>query len=250
MSKPFRLPSVIAHRGAANAAPENTLAAFRLAAAHGAPWVELDVRMSADGRCVVFHDETLERVCGRPNRIDETPLAVLQGLDAGSWFDPAFAGQTIPPLEQALETLVELGLGVVVEIKPAPGAETRLARGVLEALAGRWPAAVVLSSFEAKIVAELKRMAPDVPRALNSNRMSGAILNRAAELDCVSVHLRHDRLRRAGVARIKGRGLQSAVWSVEDAGRAAELWRWGVDAIISRTPDVILTAWRARERTP
>ena len=248
MKEPFRLPPVIGHRGAVGAATENTLAAFRLAAAHGAPWVELDVRLSADGQCVVFHDETLRRVCGRSDRIDETTLAVLRGLDAGSWFDPAFADQTIPTLEQALATLAELGLGVVIEIKPAPGAETRLADGVLAALAGSCPVTVVVSSFDAKIVKELKRMAPDVPRALNGRRISRALLIRAKELDCVSVHLRHDRLRGADVARVIGHGLQLAVWSVEDAGRADELWRWGVDAIITRTPDVVLAAWRARER--
>ena len=91
-------------------------------------------------------------------------------------------------------------------------------------------------------------MAPDVPRAMNARRISRALLNRAKELDCVSVHLRHDRLRGAGVARVKGRGLQLAVWSVEDGGHADVLWRWGVDAIITRTPDIIMAAWRARER--
>jgi glycerophosphoryl diester phosphodiesterase len=250
---PFGLPPVIAHRGAAGAAPENTLAAFRLAAAHGAPWVELDVRMSADGQCVVFHDETLERVCGHPGRVDETPLAVLQDLDAGSWFDDAFANQTIPTLEQALETLAELGLGVVIEIKKAPGAEARLADGVLKALAEHWPVAppaVVVSSFEATIVAQLRNRAPEVPRALNGRRLSGALLNRAEELDCVSLHLRHDSLRRTGVKRIKDRGLQLAVWSVEDTDRAGELWRWGVDAIITRTPDVIVAVRRDYERAP
>jgi glycerophosphoryl diester phosphodiesterase len=249
----FGLPPVIAHRGAAGAAPENTLAAFRLAAAHGAPWVELDVRMSADGQCVIFHDETLERVCGRPDRVDETPLAVLQDLDAGSWFDPAFADQTIPSLEQALETLAERGLGVVIEIKKAPGAEARLADGVLKALAEHWPVAppaVIVSSFEAKIVTQLRNRAPDVPRALNGRRFSGTLLNRAEELDCVSLHLRHDSLRQPGVTRVKDRGLQLAVWSVEDGGRAGELWRWGVDAIITRTPDIIVATRRDYERAP
>jgi glycerophosphoryl diester phosphodiesterase len=252
MRIPFRLPPVIAHRGAAGAAPENTLAAIRLAATHGAPWVELDVRLSADGRCVVFHDETLKRVCGRPGRIDETPLAVLAHLDAGSWFDDAFADQTIPTLEQALDTLADLGLGAVIEIKPAPGAEARLTDGVLKALAEHGPAAapVVVSSFEAKIVAHLRHRAPNVRRALNGRRFSRALLNRAKELDCVSLHLRHDRLRRPGVERIKNRGLQLAVWSVEATGRAGELWRWGVDAIITRTPDVIMAARQTYEHTP
>jgi glycerophosphoryl diester phosphodiesterase len=247
MREPFRLPPVIGHRGGACAAPENTLAAFRLAANHGASWVELDVRLSADGRCVVFHDETLKRVCGRSDRIDETTVAVLQGLDIGSWFDPAFADQTIPTLEQALGTLAELGLGAVIEIKPAPGAETRLTDGVLAALAGHWPA-VVVSSFETEVIAKLKQTAPDVPRALNARRISRALLNRAKKLDCISLHLRHDRLRGSGVARVKSRGLQLAVWSVENAGRAGELWRWGVDSIITKSPDLILAAWRARER--
>ena len=188
----FRLPCVIGHRGAARDAPENTLAAFRLAAAHGAPWVEIDVRRSAEGRCVVFHDETLKRVCGRADRVEDTPLAVLRGLDAGAWFDPAFAGQTIPTLDETLDALAELGLGVVVEIKPAPGAEARLVEGVLEALARRRPAAALLSSFQVEILSQAKRMAPDVPRALNARRVSGAMLDRAEELGCVSVHLRHD----------------------------------------------------------
>ncbi len=172
---PFLLPPVIAHRGAAGAAPENTLAAFRLAAAHGAPWVEFDVRQSADGRCVVFHDETLERICARPDRIDETPLAVLNHLDAGSWFDPAFADQTIPTVEQALEVLTQLGRGVVIEIKDAPGAEAGLAECVLKALAKLWPASlpVVVSSFEAKIVAQLRDRAPVFNRPAEPGRRTG-----------------------------------------------------------------------------
>jgi glycerophosphoryl diester phosphodiesterase len=249
---PFLLPPVIAHRGAAGAAPENTLAAFRLAAAHGAPWVEFDVRQSADGRCVVFHDETLERICARPDRIDETPLAVLNHLDAGSWFDPAFADQTIPTVEQALEVLTQLGRGVVIEIKDAPGAEAGLAECVLKALAKLWPASlpVVVSSFEAKIVAQLRDRAPDLPGALIGRQFSTALLNRAEELDCVSLHLRHDDLGRDSVARVKQLGLQLAVWSVEDPARADELWRWGVDAIITRRPDVIMAARQAYERAP
>ena len=247
---PLRLPPVIGHRGAGAGAPENTLAAFRLAAAQSAPWVELDVRLSADRRCVVFHDETLDRVCGRPDRVEDTPLNVLRGLDAGSWFDPTFADQTIPTLEEALETIAELGLGVVVEIKPAPGAETRLVEGVLEALAGAAPAAALISSFQEEMVAESKRRAPDVPRALNARRVSGALLERAEALDCLSLHLRHDGLRRSSVARVKGRGFQLAAWSVEDGERAGALWRWGVDAIITRAPDVVMAAWRSQNHAP
>jgi len=100
---------VVAHRGASKARPENTLAAFRHAVAQGAAMVEFDVYQSRDGVWVCMHDRTLDRttdaaaVFGRAElRVDELTFAQLQQLDAGSWFDAAFAGERVATLEQAL----------------------------------------------------------------------------------------------------------------------------------------------------
>jgi glycerophosphoryl diester phosphodiesterase len=92
-----------AHRGASGYAPENSLAAFRLAMAMGAAMCELDVQQTADDRLVVMHDDTLERTTNGKGNVWEMTLAELQRFDAGVWFDQRFAGETLPSLEQVFE---------------------------------------------------------------------------------------------------------------------------------------------------
>lgn len=80
---PFPLPAVIAHRGASATAPENTLAAFRRAADEGARWIECDVKLTADGRPIVIHDDSLERTTDGGGAVADTTLDVIGALDAG-----------------------------------------------------------------------------------------------------------------------------------------------------------------------
>src|SRR5229473_3211699 len=91
-------PTVWAHRGASHDAPENTLAAFTLAARQGADGIELDAQLCGSGEVVVFHDATLGRTTGHPGLLEETPWAALRKLDAGARKGPAFAGERIPLL--------------------------------------------------------------------------------------------------------------------------------------------------------
>jgi len=95
----------IAHRGASLVAPENTLAAFQQAIDLGFDYVELDVRLTADGVPVVFHDSTLERTTGVEGNLHEWNYAKLRELDVGSWFSPEFADQRIPTLDETLQLL-------------------------------------------------------------------------------------------------------------------------------------------------
>src|SRR3954454_23608769 len=99
---PLRLARVVGHRGAAMRAPENTLASFREAARLGAGWVELDVKLTQDGVPVVIHDETLNRTTDRQGAVRSMGFAELAEADAGSWFGPAYAGERVPRLEDAL----------------------------------------------------------------------------------------------------------------------------------------------------
>ena len=85
------LPPVIGHRCARAEAPENTLAGLRRAAALGARWVEVDVRLTADGVPVLLHDATLERTTSGHGALGETTLTELERCDAG-------AGETVPTL--------------------------------------------------------------------------------------------------------------------------------------------------------
>jgi len=121
---PFRAPKVwpvktVAHRGANSVAPENTLPAAACAFAAGFDWVELDVRTSADGALVVIHDADVDRTTEGTALVVDLPLARLRDLDAGSWFDPHFAGAQLPRLTEMLDCARRWNRGIYIEIKHA-----------------------------------------------------------------------------------------------------------------------------------
>ena len=98
-------PTIFAHRGSCKYAPENTLAAFKLAVQQGAHGIELDAKLTADGQVVVIHDDTVDRTTNGTGRVRASTLHDLQGLDAGSKFDPTFQSEKIPTLAEVFETI-------------------------------------------------------------------------------------------------------------------------------------------------
>src|SRR5512147_1683568 len=91
-------PAIIAHRGASAYAPENTLAAFDLAARQGAHAIELDAKLSADQQVVVIHDQSVDRTTTHLGKVSKLSLAEIKKMDTGSHFDIAFRGEPIPTL--------------------------------------------------------------------------------------------------------------------------------------------------------
>jgi len=159
--------AIYAHRGWSGAAPENTMAAFRMALE--APYVdgiELDVQLSKDGVPVVIHDFTLDRTTTGSGRVKDYTYAELRELDAGSWYGEAFRGERIPTLEEAL--LLAKGRAVVnVELKTAgnlypdlPGAVARVIRD-----AGM-EKETFLTSFDHLAMIEAKGHAPNLRTGL------------------------------------------------------------------------------------
>ena len=128
---PDGLPLLIAHRGASELAPENTLAAFRLAAESGADIVELDVHLSSDGHVIVIHDKCLQRTTDAWGAVSRKSLAQFKALDAGSWFGAEFAGEPIPTLTEVLAWARERHppMLLMVELK---GGSRFLKRGLVE----------------------------------------------------------------------------------------------------------------------
>ena len=96
---PHNLPKITAHRGASGNAPENTLAAIRLAAGEDAQWIEIDVNISRDGVPVLHHDDGLERCSNGQGLVIEHPVDYLRSLNSGNWFVEIFKGETIDTLE-------------------------------------------------------------------------------------------------------------------------------------------------------
>ncbi|MBK7132751.1 MAG: hypothetical protein IPH69_08005 [Bacteroidales bacterium] len=107
---------IIAHRGASYLAPENSVAASKLAWKLGADAVECDIYLSKDGRIMVNHDGTTKRTSGKNYTIKDTHSDTLRKLDIGLWKDPAYKGEKIPFLEEIIQE-VPAGKELVVEIK-------------------------------------------------------------------------------------------------------------------------------------
>lgn len=236
------LPRVVAHRGASADAPENTLAAFRLARERGATMVELDTRLTRDGVLVVIHDSTLDRTTDGHGRVIETDAARIATLDAGSWFDPRFRGEAVPTLEAALELLARLGMGVNVELKADPGEERRTGAEAARLIERVWPAEgppVLLSSFAEAALAAARREAPDLPRGLLRERAGPDWREALERLACTTLHLGRGHLDEETLRELVREAVPVLVYTVNDPAEARRLFDRGVRAVFSDRPEAI-----------
>lgn len=210
-------------------APENTLASFREARRRGAPWVEIDVKLTADGVPIVMHDASLARTMGIDRLVAETPRAEL----------PA----DVPTFEQAIDCFRELGLGCNVEIKPCEGREAETARVTVETLRRAWPAALpapLLSSFKDVSLKAAQEAAPEFARALLMSELTEDWQGRAEAVGAAGMNVGRRKLTAAGAVAIKRAGYALSVWTVNDPDEARAIVGMGADCIITDAPDVIL----------
>jgi glycerophosphoryl diester phosphodiesterase len=228
-------PLVIGHRGASAREPENSLAAFRRAALDGADGVELDVLCCGSGEVVVFHDDDLRRLGGRPERIDRLDLPSVRAVTLRG-------GVSIPTLDEAFEACGP-SLLVNVELKSSGLGDrhlTALVEGVSASVdragaAGR----VVVSSFSPLAVWLWRRRRPEVKAALLFEREAPLPLRRAWALPILHPFAVHpdDRLCDAGrVRRWRGAGYAVNVWTVDAPDRLRALRDLGVDGVITNDP--------------
>lgn len=248
-----RLPSsimphveIIAHRGASADAPENTLAAIRLAWQQGADAVEIDVQLTADGQLVAIHDETLLRTGGVDWPVKDRTLAELKTLDVGSWKSPLFAGEQIPTLAEVLD-IVPSGKRLFIEMKCGVEALPELVRVLSAARTSREQTVLIGLDFDT--IAAVKRALPDriacwvTEQFAVSNSLGSALKPTTAELIQRAMAAKLDGLdinnlpeRPSGdIAQITQAGLQAYVWTVNSVERAA--WHQA-EGILGITTDV------------
>lgn len=110
----------VGHRGLAEGFPENTLAAFENSIEIGVDVIEIDLRGTADGEVVILHDETVDRTTDGSGAVTEMTLEEVKALDAGSWYDPEFAGERIPTYEEVLDLVSGTGVKLLLDIKLSP----------------------------------------------------------------------------------------------------------------------------------
>lgn len=228
-------PLILGHRGASARAPENSVEAFRRAAADGADGVELDVLPCATGEAVVFHDDDLRRLADRPDRVVDLGLPDLRLVRLAS-------GARIPTLEEAFEACGP-DLLVNVELKTSRLLDRRLPDLVrsVAAVIDRLGAGerVVVSSFNPFAVALWKRRAPAVRAALLLGSGGPMPLRRAWPAQLLrpyAIHPECGLCTRERVALWHEAGYAIGTWTVDDPERVRALAAMGVDAIISNDP--------------
>ncbi|QDX93893.1 glycerophosphodiester phosphodiesterase [Brevibacillus laterosporus] len=152
----------IAHRGWSGVAPENTLAAIRLAIEHPEiDGVEFDVQLTKDQIPVVIHDYSLERTTNGTGWVKDHTFAELRSLDAGSWFDSQFVGETIPSLEEVLIANRQKKW-LNIELKQMVASKEQVLEEKVIRLIEQYDMEehVVITSFQHQSVYNVKRLAP------------------------------------------------------------------------------------------
>lgn len=275
---------VVAHRGASAYAPENTLAAFQLAAEMGAEWFELDAQLSGDGVPVVIHDGTLDRTTDMEGPVQGLTVAQIREADAGSKKGPEFSGERIPLLSEAL-AFAWRRIGVYLEIKSAAGGELG-GRSPLEAVqevlavypnldqleegpfrtacereaalvqaivrdirATDSAADVLIQSFSPIACAMARLEAPGVPVALLGGGCEEDVAWEAfvavgRAMEVDSFSVDMRSLSEARIRALHDEGFGVAVYTINDDAVMAQLVAWGADRIITDRPDACLKVTR------
>jgi glycerophosphoryl diester phosphodiesterase len=229
---------IIAHRGASYDAPENTLAAVRLAWEQGADAVEVDVHLSRDNRVIVIHDADTKRIAGVKRLVRNLTLAELQKLDCGRWKSSKYAGERLAPLEDVIATIPP-GKRMLVEIKAGPEIVPHFPRV---------PTNVAPISFDLETIAMIKKMRPDLdcywvvgwrrdwkrggwlPKP--ARMIEQALANNLDGLDVGA----NGPVTATFVKKAKAAGLGVYVWTVDSLAKARQLRAAGVDGIATNRP--------------
>jgi glycerophosphoryl diester phosphodiesterase len=243
-------PLVVAHRGSSGSAPENTMAAFRLAVTAGVDMIEFDVRMTRDFELVVHHDRSLGRTSDGSGRIWDLTLNDLRDTDAGSWHSRKFAGERIPTLRQVLNEIpVSVGLDIEVKTDGDRRRGVALPESVLLLVReARREGSVVVSSFDHRFLRRLHHLDPSLRLGAllvpvrDGFRSPSQIARRtgAAMFICSRTQLRARHMRDARTA-----GLAVAVYGVNTPAELAAATHAGVDAVITDNPARIIRAIRS-----
>jgi glycerophosphoryl diester phosphodiesterase len=237
---PWPYPLWIAHRGAGKLAPENTLAAFRLGLELGYQMAECDVTLSGDGVPFLLHDARLERTTSGFGLARLQPWNAMEGLDAGRWHGPEFAGERLPTLAALAALARATGLMLNLELKPGPGDDARCGR-IAAAEAQRLWAGIdtppLLSSFSVSALAAARDHAPALPRALLLERLTPGWHHAARELGAVAVVFQHRAVDADVVLQALESGLRVLCYTVNDEAEARRLIDAGADGLITDAVD-------------
>jgi glycerophosphoryl diester phosphodiesterase len=249
LSLTLDLPPLIGHRGAAARAPENTLSSLRLAHAEGASWVEFDVKLTGDSVPILMHDDRLGRTTNGRGKVAKIDYDDLIGLDAGGWFAPAFKGERVPSLRDALETCAALGMGINIELKPCPGRAEETARIVVAMVDDIWPDNLpqpLYSSFDQPSLVTVKAIRPEARCGYLCTRIPRHWPEALARYGCCTLNVSNRWIRQRHITAAAASGVPILVYTVNDPARARKLLDAGVTTVFTDNVQAVAAAVEQR----
>lgn len=231
-------PLIIAHRGASAHAPENTLAAFKLAMEQGADGIELDVKRSASGEVVVMHDETVDRTTNGSGAVHQLSLQALRMLDAGQ-------GQPVPTLDEVIELTASSPTPFLVNVEVTNYTTPRdgLERLVVDVVRKHNCAARILfSSFNPLTVHALARLLPEVPRGILYHHAMPIYIRQLWLAPFTPHEFRHpdfSYITPDFVQKLRAQGKRVNTWTVNERADIERVASCGVHGIIGDSPQMM-----------
>jgi glycerophosphoryl diester phosphodiesterase len=217
-------------------APENTLAAFRLCREHGVRWFECDVDILADDTVILTHDTTFDRCTNATGGYYHLEKDDIKNIDAGSWFGDEFIGERIPTLEDLFAVMEECNLSVNIEIKSRENTAQRLITNLAQGIKkSHMKERIIVSSFDCALVAEFKKICPDVPVGciFDMHTLAHDWDATMKWVNATYVNPCNEGLKKEHIEMFKKEGYGVNVWTVNELDRANQLLNWGVDGIIT-----------------
>ena len=238
----------IAHRGQRATFPEQTLEAYQAAIDMGADGIELDVQMTRDGHLAMIHDLTLDRTTDGHGPVADIDWEDLRRLDAGSWFDPRFAGSRVPSLDEAIELAVATGVLLCVEIKGDRHAALRTAAAVAELVHARdLHETVFISSFDHAALDVVRRVSDGLRLAPERLPQSGppdpsAAVAQARALGATVMQHRWEPLTTEVVDALHAVGTGVWTWPIDSDEAVQRSVAAGADGLIGDDVSLLLRA--------
>jgi len=226
-----------AHRGASFRFPENTMRAFDEARLSGALSIETDLSLLADGTFAIFHDPTLGRTVAGTAPVGSLTAEEICRLDAGSWRDAAFAGETVPLLDDILGWQAVHGIGLNLEMKIHGDEQNAAATALAASLGQGLTEGIMVSSFDPAFLAEIKVRLPELPRALISETVPEDWRDIGARLALEGFHFNHNVVTPAHVAVMHTAGFRVRVYTVNEPDDMVRMREAGVDTVITDMPE-------------
>lgn len=236
------MDKIIAHRGGALRAPENTLPAFEWAASIGCKWMELDVRLAACGTPIVIHDETLDRTTTGTGATRNLSFEQIQQADAGAPFGSEFAGTSVPSLEQTLCLLRSLGCGLNLELKTDGEDLPALVRQTLACCQamGFGKADLLVSSFDHDALTLVRQSEADLPIGILYWQDAPDWEHKAKALKASTLHMDYKSFAPSLIKQAKEAGLGTFSYTVNDVDKARALLSNGLDGVITDDPELLM----------